>query len=225
LNAHPRFGERTAANIAAFTGLPFRSATDKMAAIAAHDAVITTSAALRTLAAALMKIANDVRWYASGPRAGIGELLLPENEAGSSIMPGKVNPTQSEALTQVAVQVFGNDHAVAFAGSQGNFQLNVFKPVMLHNVMESIGLLADGCRSFEAHCVRGIQPDLARIRQHLEGSLMLATALNPHIGYDKASQIARAAHQRGITLRQAAIESGFVTGSQFDEWVRPEEMI
>jgi len=224
LNAHPRFGEQAARKIAAETGKPFISAPNKFAALSAHDAMVAASGALRTLAGALMKIANDVRWHACGPRAGIGELLLPENEPGSSIMPGKVNPTQCEALTQVVVQVFGNDHAVAFAGSQGNFQLNVYKPVMLHNVLESIELLADACRSFDERCAHGIEPNLNRVREHLENDLMLATALNPHIGYEKAAKIAQAAAREGKTLRQAALESGHVTAKQFDEWVKPEDM-
>ncbi|MGH9559632.1 MAG: class II fumarate hydratase [Bryobacteraceae bacterium] len=224
VNAHPRFGKLIAAKIAKETGKPFVSAPNKFAALSAHDEMVAASAALRTLAGALMKIANDVRWYASGPRAGIGELRIPANEPGSSIMPGKVNPTQCEALTQVAVQVFGNDHAVAFAGSQGNFQLNVFKPVILHNVLESIELLAAACRSFEERCARGIEPDLARIQDHLSNDLMLATALNPHIGYEKAAKISLAAMREDLTLREAAIRSGFVTSEQFDRWVKPEEM-
>ena len=224
VNAHRKFGETAARNIAAETGKAFVTAPNKFAALSAHDAMVAASATLRTLAGALMKIANDVRWHACGPRAGIGELLLPENEPGSSIMPGKVNPTQCEALTQVVVQVFGNDHAVAFAGSQGNFQLNVYKPVMLHNVLESIELLADACRSFDQRCARGIQPNLDQIREHVENDLMLATALNPHIGYEKAAKIAQAAAREKKTLRQAAIESGYVTAAQFDEWVNPEEM-
>ena len=224
LNAHPRFGEAAAQKIAAETGKPFASAPNKFAALSAHDAMVAVSGTLRTLAGALMKIANDIRWHACGPRAGIGELLLPENEPGSSIMPGKVNPTQCEALTQVVVQVFGNDHAVAFAGSQGNFQLNVYKPVMLHNVLESIELLADACRSFDEHCARGIEPNLNQIREHLENDLMLATALNPHIGYEKAAKIAQLAARENKTLRQAAVDSGHVTAEEFDEWVRPEDM-
>jgi fumarate hydratase class II len=224
LNAHPRFGEVAAARIAAETGKPFASAPNKFAALSAHDAMVNASGALRTLAGALMKIANDVRWYASGPRGGIGELKIPENEPGSSIMPGKINPTQCEALTQVAVQVFGNDHAVAFAGSQGNFQLNVYKPVILHNVLESIEIIADACRSFERRCARGIEPNIARIKEHLNGSLMLATALTPHIGYEKAAQISLAAHREGTSLREAALALGLVTAEQFDEWIRPEEM-
>ncbi len=224
LNAHPRFGEVTARRIAEETGRPFTSAANKFAVLSAHDSMVTASGALRTLAGALMKIANDVRWYASGPRAGIGELHIPENEPGSSIMPGKVNPTQCEALTMVAVQVFGNDHAVAFAGSQGNFQLNVFKPVILHNLLTSVELLADGCRSFNEHCARGIEPDEKRIREHLEQSLMLVTALSPHIGYEKAATIAHAALRENASLREAALKLGFVSPEQFDAWVRPVEM-
>jgi fumarate hydratase class II len=224
LNAHPRFGDVAARMVAAATGHRFVSAPNKFAALSADDAMVNASAALRTLAGALMKIANDVRWYASGPRAGIGELKIPENEPGSSIMPGKINPTQCEALTMVAVQVFGNDHAVAFAGSQGNFQLNVFRPVMLHNVIESAELLADGMRSFEENCARGIEPDKARIREHVENSLMLVTALNPHIGYEKSAKIALTAYREGIGLREAALKLGFVTAEEFDRWVRPEEM-
>src|SRR5579871_1796694 len=216
LNAHPRFGDTAASYIARETGRPFVSAANKFAALSAHDAIVSSSASLRTLAGALMKIANDVRWYASGPRTGIGELQIPENEPGSSIMPGKVNPTQCEALTQVVVQVFGNDHAVAFAGSQGNFQLNVYKPVILHNVLESIELLADATRSFDQRCARGMEPDRARIAEHLGSNLMLVTALNPHIGYEKAAKIAQKAHRDGSTLREAAIESGFVTPEEFD---------
>lgn len=224
LNAHPQFGERAARHIALETGKPFVTALNKFAALSAHDAIVQSSAALRTLAGALMKIANDVRWYASGPRAGIGELKIPANEPGSSIMPGKTNPTQCEALTQVCVQVFGNDHAVAFAGSQGNFQLNVYKPVMLHNVLESIELLAEACRSFDERCARGIEPDRERIADHLAHDLMLLTALNPHIGYEKAAKIANLADAEQLTLREAAIRSGFVTAQQFDEWVQPKAM-
>jgi fumarate hydratase class II len=224
LNAHPRFGDVVSRYIALETGQPFRSAANKFSALSAHDAMVTASAALRTLAGALMKIANDIRWHACGPRAGIGELNLPENEPGSSIMPGKVNPTQCEALTQVVVQVFGNDHAVAFAGSQGNFQLNVYKPVMLHNVLESIELLAEACRSFDENCARGIEPNLSHIEEHLANNLMLATALNPHIGYEKAAKISLAAHREGLTLREAAIRSGYLTPEQFDQWVNPRAM-
>ena len=224
LNAHPRFGAAVAQQVAAETGKDFVSAPNKFAALSGHEAMVNASATLRTLAGALMKIANDVRWYASGPRAGIGELRIPENEPGSSIMPGKINPTQCEALTMVCVQVFGNDAAVAFAGSQGNFQLNVYKPVMLHNVLESTALLADACRSFDEHCARGIEPDLARIEANLNNSLMLVTALNPHIGYEKSARISLAAHREGTTLREAALKLGFVTAEQFDAWVRPADM-
>jgi len=224
LNAHPEFGDRVARHLAADTGFPFVSAPNKFAALSAHDALATVSATLRTLAGALMKIANDVRWYACGPRAGIGEIRIPENEPGSSIMPGKVNPTQSEALTMVAVQVYGNDAAVAFAASQGNFQLNVYKPVMLHNVLESAGLLADGCLAFNDHCAVGIEPDGARIAHNLASSLMLVTALNPHIGYEKSAEIALRAHREGTGLKQAAMILGYLTAEQFDAWVRPEEM-
>jgi fumarate hydratase class II len=224
LNAPAAFGEAAARFIAQETGKPFMSARNKFAALSSHDAMVAASASLRTLAGALMKIANDVRWYASGPRTGIGELQIPENEPGSSIMPGKVNPTQCEAITQVAVQVFGNDHAVAFAGSQGNFQLNVYKPVMLHNVLQSIELLTDACASFEERCARGIEPDRDRIAGHLASNLMLVTALNPHIGYEKAAKIAIAAHHDGSTLKEAAVKSGFVTPEQFDEWVDAEKM-
>ena len=224
LNAHPQFGACTARHIAAETGFAFITAPDKFAALSAHDAMVTVSATLRTLAGALMKIANDVRWYACGPRAGFAELRIPENEPGSSIMPGKVNPTQSEALTMVAVQVFGNDAAVAFGGSQGNFQLNVFKPVMLHNLLESVALLADGCVAFDVGCAQGIEPDLKRIAANVANSLMLVTALNPHIGYEKSAQIALKAHREETGLKEAALALGFVSGADFDAWVRPEEM-
>ena len=224
LNAHPRFGDEAAQRIAQETGRPFVSAPNKFAALSAHDALVALSGSLRVLAAALMKIANDVRWYGSGPRAGIGELRLPENEPGSSIMPGKINPTQCEALTMVAVQVFGNDHAVAFAGSQGNFQLNVYKPVILHNILTSAELLADACQSFRIHCIEGMEADRTRIQEHLNQSLMLVTALNPHIGYENAAKIALTAHREGTSLREAALQLGLVTAEQFDEWVRPEDM-
>jgi fumarate hydratase class II len=224
LNADPRFGEVAARKIAEETGKPFVSAVNKFAALSAHDAMVNVSAALRTLAGALMKIANDVRWYACGPRAGFAELTIPENEPGSSIMPGKINPTQCEALTMVAVQVFGNDHAVAFAGSQGNFQLNVYKPVILHNVLQSIQLLAESVRSFNDRCAAGIGANEKRIHEHLENSLMLVTALNPHIGYERAAQISLKAYREDITLREAALKLGFLTAQQFDEWVRPEDM-
>ncbi|MGI8673554.1 MAG: class II fumarate hydratase [Luteitalea sp.] len=224
LNAHPDFGDRAAHHIAEATGYPFRSATNKFFALSAHDALVQVSAALRTLSGGLMKMANDVRWLASGPRCGIGELTIPENEPGSSIMPGKVNPTQCEAMTMVCVQVFGNDAAVAFAGSQGNFQLNVFKPVMVHNVLESIALIADACLAFDQHCARGIEPNRDRIADNLSRNLMLVTALNRHIGYDKAAAIAKTAQKRGSTLREAALASGHVTPEQYDQWIVPVEM-
>ncbi len=224
LNTDPRFAETAAAHIAALTGKPFHPAANFFAALSAHDAMINASAALRTLAAALMKLANDVRWYASGPRDGIGELRIPENEPGSSIMPGKVNPTQAEALTQVAVRVFGNDTTVAFAGSQGNFQLNVYKPVMLHALLESAQLLAESAGAFDVFCARGIEPDLEVIRHHLDASLMLVTALTPHIGYEKTARIAQTAHHDGLTLKEAALGLGYVTAEEFDAWVRPEDM-
>ena len=224
LNAHPRFSETASKHMAAATGQPFRPTANYVAALSGHDAMAAASGAIRTLAAVLMKMANDVRWYASGPRAGIGELRIPENEPGSSIMPGKINPTQCEALTMVAVQVFGNDLAVSMANSQGNFQLNVYKPVILHNVLESVDLLADACRSFDQHCARGLEPNLDRIRQHVEQSLMLVTALNPHIGYEKSAAIALKAHHDHLSLRDAAVGSGHVTAEQFAEWVKPEKM-
>ena len=224
LNSHPEFAERAAKKIAELTGLPFRSHPNKFAALSAHDEIVFASGALKTLGASLMKIANDVRWLASGPRAGLGELILPENEPGSSIMPGKVNPTQSEAMTMVAVQVFGNDAAIGFAGSQGNFQLNVFKPVMIYNFLHSVRLLADACRSFTEHCVAGMEIDEERIDQNVKNSLMLVTALSPKIGYDKAAQIAHKAHHERISLRQAALQLGYLTAKEFDEVVRPETM-
>src|SRR6266849_5038416 len=225
LNADPRFGETAARWIAEETGQPFVSAPNKFAALSAHDGMVGVSGALRTLAGALMKIANDVRWYACGPRGGFGEIKIPENEPGSSIMPGKINPTQCEALTMVAVQVFGNDHAVAFAGSQGNFQLNVYKPVILNNVLESIQLLAEGARSFNDRCAVGILPNKKRIREHVDDSLMLVTALNLHIGYEKSAAISLKAYREDLTLREAALRLGFLTAEQFDEWVRPEDMV
>jgi fumarate hydratase class II len=224
LNSHPEFAERAAAKIAELTGLPFRPHPNKFAALSAHDEMVFASGALKTLAASLMKIANDVRWLGSGPRAGIGELVLPENEPGSSIMPGKVNPTQSEALTMVAVQVMGNDAAIGFAGSQGNFELNVFNPVMIHNLLHSIRLLKDACRGFVDFCVEGLGLNRARIEENLRQSLMLVTALNPHIGYDNAAKIAKNAHKKGINLRESAVELGLLTAEQFDEYVKPEEM-
>src|SRR5919205_1127375 len=224
LNSHPEFAERAAAKIAELRGLPFKPHPNKFAALSAHDEMVFASGALKTLAASLMKIANDVRWLGSGPRAGIGELVLPENEPGSSIMPGKVNPTQSEALTMVAVQVMGNDAAIGFAGSQGNFELNVFKPVIIHNFLHSVRLLKDACRMFVDYCIAGIELNRAQIDKHLRESLMLVTALNPHIGYDNAAKIAKHAHKQGISLRESAIELGLLTGEQFDEYVKPEEM-
>jgi fumarate hydratase class II len=225
LNAPHRFGALAAEWIARETGLPFRQAANLFAVGSAHDAMVGVSGALRTLAGALFKIANDIRWYASGPRAGIGELTIPENEPGSSIMPGKINPTQCEALTMVCVQVFGNDHAVAFAGSQGNFQLNAYKPIMLFNLVESAQLLAEACRSFTVHCARGIAANEARIREHLLQSLMLVTALSPHIGYEKSAEVALLAHRAGLTLREAALQLGYVNEAQLEEWVRPEDMV
>jgi len=224
LNSHPEFGERAAAKIAELTGLPFKSHPNKFAALSAHDEMVFASGALKTLAASLMKIANDIRWLASGPRAGFCELILPENEPGSSIMPGKVNPTQSEAMTMVAVQVFGNDAAIGFAGSQGNFELNVFNPVMIHNLLHSIRLIKDACHGFVDYCVAGIELNREKIDEHLRNSLMLVTALNPHIGYDNAAKIAKNAHKKGISLRESAIGLGLLTGEQFDEYVKPEEM-
>ena len=224
LNSHPEFGERAAKKIAELTGLPFKSHTNKFAALSAHDELVSASGALKTLAGSLMKIANDVRWLASGPRCGLGELVLPENEPGSSIMPGKVNPTQSEALTMVAVQVFANDLATSFGGSQGNFELNVFKPVMIHNFLHSVRLLNDAIRSFVEFCINGIELNREQIDAHLKNSLMLVTALNPHIGYDKAAQVAKNAHKKKISLRDSAIELGFLTGEQFDQLVDAEEM-
>ncbi len=224
LNSHPEFAERAAAKIAELTGLPFKAHPNKFAALSAHDEIVFASGALKTLAASLMKIANDIRWLGSGPRAGIGELVLPENEPGSSIMPGKVNPTQSEAMTMVAVQVMGNDAAIGFAGSQGNFELNVFNPVMIHNLLHSIRLLKDACRGFVEFCVEGIELNRERIDANLRNSLMLVTALNPHVGYDNAAKIAKNAHKRGISLRESAVELGLLTGEQFDQYVKPEEM-
>ncbi len=225
LNTHPEYAERVARRVAAITGHPFVSAPNKFEALAAHDALAFASGTLRTLAGSLMKIANDVRWLASGPRCGIGEIHIPENEPGSSIMPGKVNPTQAEALTMVVVQVYGNDAAVAFAASQGNFELHVFKPVMIHNVLESVRLLADACRSFRVHCAEGIEPDRARIAELVDKSLMLVTALNPHIGYDKAAAIAKKAHKEGTTLKEAAIALGTLTSEEFDSWIDPSKMV
>ncbi|HTY54794.1 MAG TPA: class II fumarate hydratase [Candidatus Binataceae bacterium] len=225
LNAPPQFAEKMAQRIAALTDLPFVSAPNKFAALASHDALVMASGALKTLACSLMKIANDIRWLGSGPRCGLAELILPENEPGSSIMPGKVNPTQSEAMTMVCAQVIGNDTAIGVAGSQGNFELNVFKPVMIHNFLHSLELLSDSCRSFTDHCVVGIQADRGRIQYFVDNSLMLVTALNPHIGYDNAAKVAKKAHAEGKTLREACIELGFLTAEKFDQIIRPDEMV
>lgn len=224
LNAHPEFAERAAAKIAELTGLPFRSHPDKFAALSAHDEVVFASGALKTLAGSLMKIANDIRWLASGPRCGIGEISLPENEPGSSIMPGKVNPTQSEAITMVAVQVMGNDAAIGFAGSQGNFELNVFKPVMIHNFLHSVRLIHDACHGFVDYCIAGIELNRDQIDEYLNSSLMLVTALNQHIGYDNAAKIAKFAHKKGMSLKEAAVELELLTAEKFDELVVPERM-
>jgi fumarate hydratase class II len=225
LNAPPGFGEAAAAELALLTGQPFITAPNKFEALAASDALVHAHGAMKGLAASLMKIANDVRWLASGPRCGIGEIQIPENEPGSSIMPGKVNPTQSEALTMLCAQVFGNDVAINIGGASGNFELNVFRPMIAHNFLQSARLLADGMDSFNAHCAAGIEPRRERIAQLLSESLMLVTALNPHIGYDKAAEIAKTAHREGTTLREAALASGHLNGDQFDAWVRPEEMV
>jgi len=225
LNAHPAFAARAAAGIAEATGLPFVSAPNKFEVMAAADALVHGHGVLKTVAASLMKIANDIRWLASGPRCGIGELQIPENEPGSSIMPGKVNPTQSEALTMICCQVFGNDVALNIGGASGNFELNVFRPMMAHNFLQSARLLSDGARSFARHCVAGIAPRRARIEQLLNESLMLVTALAPHIGYDRASAIAKHAHAHGLSLREAALQLGELSGEQFDQWVRVEDMV
>jgi fumarate hydratase class II len=225
LNTHPEFAVKGAAKIAELTGKPFITARNKFESLAAHDALVETSGVLKTLAASLMKIANDIRWLGSGPRSGIGELLLPENEPGSSIMPGKVNPTQCEAMTMVCTQVFGNDTTVNFAGASGNFELNVFKPVIIFNVLQSIRLLADACESFTDHCIAGIEANKINIKKHLENSLMLVTALNPIIGYDNAAKVAKKAHKENKTLKEAAIELNLLTAEKFDEVVRPEKMI
>ncbi|KAA0090640.1 class II fumarate hydratase [Trinickia soli] len=224
LNAHPQFADRVAQAIGRLTGLPFVSAPNKFEVMAAADALVFAHGALKTLAASLMKIANDVRWLASGPRCGLGEITIPENEPGSSIMPGKVNPTQSEAVTMLCCQVFGNDVAINVGGASGNFELNVFRPMIAHNVLQSIRLLADGAQSFNDNCAVGIEPNRTRIDTLLNESLMLVTALNPHIGYDKAAQIAKKAHKEGTTLKAAALTLGYLTEAQFDEWVRPEDM-
>ena len=225
LNAPPEFGANVAHELAERSGLPFVSAPNKYEALAAHDAIVHAHGALKTLAVSFVKIANDVRWLASGPRSGLGEIRIPENEPGSSIMPGKVNPTQCEALTMLSAQVLGNDVAINIAGASGNFELNVFKPVLIHNFLQSVRLLGDGARSFDEHCARGIEPDRERIDELVQRSLMLVTALNPHIGYDKSAKIAKAAHRSGSTLRDAAIGSGWVTAEQFDAWVVPDQMV
>ncbi|MGH2654868.1 MAG: lyase family protein, partial [Actinomycetota bacterium] len=225
LNSPRGFGAKVAARIAEMTGLPYVAAPNPFAALASHDALVHAHGAIRTLAVSLMKVANDIRWLASGPRSGLGELELPENEPGSSIMPGKVNPTQSEAMTMVCTQVFGNDVAVTVAGSQGNFELNVFKPVIIRNVLHSVRILSDASRTFREFCVEGIRPNRERIAELVDRSLMLVTALTPHIGYDKAAEIAKKAHHEGLTLREAAIELGYVTETEYDEWVRPEKMV
>ena len=224
LNSHPEFAKRAADKIAELTGLNFKSHPNKFAALSAHDEIVFASGALKTLAASLMKIANDIRWLGSGPRCGLGELVLPENEPGSSIMPGKVNPTQSEAVTMVAAQVMGNDAAIGFAGSQGNFELNVFKPVMIHNFLHSVRLLDDACKGFVEFCIEGIELNRVQIDEYLNDSLMLVTALNQHIGYDNAAKIAKNAHKKGINLRESAIELGILDGEKFDELIDPEAM-
>lgn len=225
LNTHPEFGARVATRLARLHGLPFVSADNKFSALAAHDSLVALHGALKTLAVALMKIANDIRWLGAGPRSGLGELRLPANEPGSSIMPGKVNPSQCEALTMLCAQVIGNDVAITIGGASGNFELNVFKPLIAHNLLQSIRLLADGMRSFERHCVSGIEPDGARIAQHLQNSLMLVTALVPHIGYDRAAQIAGHAHAQGCSLEEAALALDFATPAQLAQWLRPEAML
>jgi fumarate hydratase, class II len=225
INAPREFAELAAQKIAELTGLPFRSHPNKFAALSAHDELVFASGALKTLAASLMKIANDVRWLASGPRCGLGEITIPENEPGSSIMPGKVNPTQCEAVTMVAAQVMGNDVAIGFAGSQGNFELNVFKPVIIHNFLHSVLLLADCCRSFREHCAAGIELNRNRIDQYVQNSLMLVTALSPVLGYDKAAKLAHTAHVEHFSLREAAIKLGYLTGEEFDRLVKPEDMV
>ncbi len=225
LNAPPGFGERVAQVLADRSGRPFRSAPNKFAALAGHDALVSAHGALKTLATALMKIANDVRWLASGPRSGLGELSIPENEPGSSIMPGKVNPTQCEAMTMLCCQVFGNDVALTLGAASGNFKLNVFKPLIIHNFLSSVRLLADGMRSFDVHCARGIEANVPRIAELVARSLMLVTALSPHIGYDRASEIAKQAHHQGTSLREAALALGYVTDEDFERWVRPEDMV
>ncbi|OQP03783.1 fumarate hydratase, class II [Geobacillus sp. 46C-IIa] len=225
LNAPPAFGEQVAKQLHAQTGYPFRSATNKFHALTSHDEIVYVHGALKALAADLMKIANDIRWLASGPRSGLGEIAIPANEPGSSIMPGKVNPTQSEAMTMVAVQVFGNDATIGFAASQGNFQLNVFKPVIAYNAVQSVQLLGDAIRSFDERCAQGLEASETKMKEYVDRSLMLVTALSPHIGYDKAAEIAKLAHREGLTLKEAALKTGYVTAEQYEEWVRLEKMI
>jgi fumarate hydratase class II len=224
LNTHPKFAEASAKKIAELTGYPFRTGANKFAGLASHEAVVSASGALKSLASSLMKIANDIRWLGCGPRCGLAELILPENEPGSSIMPGKVNPTQCEALTMVCCQVMGNDAAIGFAGSQGNFELNVFKPIMIFNFLHSVNLIADSCNMFNEHLMKGLKVDEKKIKQHLDNSLMLVTALNPVIGYDKAAQIAKKAHKEGLTLKESALALGYLTSEEFDKAVRPEKM-
>jgi len=224
LNAHPEFAERAAVKIAELTGLPFRSHPNKFAALSAHDEIVFAQGALETLAASLMKISNDIRWLASGPRSGLGELIIPENEPGSSIMPGKVNPTQCEAMTMVCVQVHGATAAVGFAGSQGNFELNVYKPVLIYNFLHSVTLITDACHGYVEYMIKGIEVDRARVGHHVHNSLMLVTALAPKVGYDNAAKIAHTAHVEHTSLREAAVKLGFLTGEEFDQWVRPEKM-
>jgi len=225
LNTHPKFAEKSAAKIAELTGLTFITAPNKFESLASHDALVFAHGALKTTAASLMKIANDIRWLASGPRCGLGELAIPENEPGSSIMPGKVNPTQSEAMTMVAIQVFGNDTAINFGGASGNFELNVFKPLIIYNFLQSVRMLGDSCKMFNEHCAAGIQALKPQIDYYLQNSLMLVTALNPHIGYDNSAKIAKHAHKKGMSLKQAAIELELMTAEQFDAAVRPEKML
>jgi fumarate hydratase class II len=224
LNAHPEYAVRVAAKVAELSGHPIVTAPNKFESLAAHDAIVFAHGALKTLAASLTKIANDVRWLASGPRSGIGELIIPENEPGSSIMPGKVNPTQSEAMTMLCAQVLGNDVAVNIGGASGNFELNVYKPLIAHNFLQSARLIADGCDSFRKNCIVGLEPNRPVIKRHLENSLMLVTALNPHIGYDNAAKIAKKAHKEGLTLRESALALGLVSAEDFERWVRPEDM-
>ncbi len=225
LNTHKKFAEKAAKKIAKITGLPFETAPNKFEALAAHDAIVFAHGALKTLAASLMKIANDIRWLSSGPRCGLGELLIPANEPGSSIMPGKVNPTQSEAMTMVAAQVMGNDAAINVAGSQGNFELNVFKPVMIYDFLQSVRLLADTCKMFNDYCAAGIEPNKEKLDFFMRNTLMLVTALNPKIGYDKSAKIAKNAHEKGISLKESAVELGILTEKEFDKLVKPEEML